>query len=441
MWTVVVPGMKKVFIVFLASVLFGCNGLNPLKNVALKSFPYDNYVKSLEQAKLNESVMARQWLQAGKDALIDSVIVQLPFAESGYFLASQPAARSYRFDARKGQILTVNANKISGSDSRMFLDFFILKEHEWRPIAHGDSTLSLSYEFDSDYKCIVRLQPELLLTTDYSISISLTPVLINPVSGATNKSIRSFYGDSRDGGKRKHEGVDIFARKGTPVVAPTSGLITRVGTGNLGGNVVWMRDQKRGHSYYFAHLDKQLVTVGTIVKKGDTLGTVGNTGNARTTPPHLHFGIYQHRSFDPVHFIQTLGDQIEATPWDTTIREFDYKVVAQKITLKAGPGQGYDNIIELPKETYLQIVAQSDNWYRVQLPDGGKGFVLKTKISPIKKGRQLKIKDAATVFSKAGDNAIPLQHLEASGTVEVLATFEKFRFVRTQQGIIGWLTI
>ncbi len=433
--------MKRVVILFLASLLFGCHGVNPLKNVGLKSFPYENYVRSLEQAKLNESIMARQWLQAGKDALADSMLVQLPFAESGYFLASQPAARSYRFNARRGQILTIEANRISGSDSRLFLDVFMLREHEWRPIAHADSTLTVSYEFESDSQCIVRLQPELLLTTDYSISISLTPVLINPVSGATNKSIRSFYGDSRDGGKRKHEGVDIFAKKGTAVIAPTSGMVTRVGTGKLGGNVVWMLDQQRGHSYYFAHLDRQLVTAGTMVKKGDTLGTVGNTGNARTTPPHLHFGIYQHRSLDPVHFIQTLGDRIQATPWDTTIREFDYKVVAKKIAMKTGPGNNYNNIIELPKDSYVQIVAQTDDWFRVKLPDGRQGFVLKTKISPIKKGRQLQMKDASTVFSKAGDNAVPLQHLESNGTVEVLAIFEKFRFVRTQQGILGWLTI
>ena len=437
----VFPNMKRLAILILASVMLGCNGVNPLKNVALKSFPYENYVKSLERAELAESTMARQWLQAGKNALTDSTQMELPFAESGYFLASQPAARSYRFDARRGQILTVEGKRIGGDDSYLFLDLFILNENEWRPVAHGDSTLSLTYEFDSEERCIVRLQPELLLTTNYSISISLTPVLVNPVSGASNKSIKSFYGDSRDGGKRKHEGVDIFAPKGTPVVAPTSGVITRVGTGKLGGNIIWMRDQKRGHSYYFAHLDKQLVATGAIVKTGDTLGTVGNTGNARYTPPHLHFGIYQYASFDPVHFIQTLGDRVEATPWDTTIREFDYKVTAPKILLKTGPGQRYNDITVLTKETYLQIVAQSDSWYRVRLPDGRKGFVPKNKISPIRKGKNINITSAATVLSKTDDGAIPLQHLEAPGTVEVLATFEKFKFVRTQQGIIGWLII
>jgi murein DD-endopeptidase MepM/ murein hydrolase activator NlpD len=433
--------MKNSILFSLAVLVLGCNGISPLNRLAPKSFPYESYVKSLETAKLDRTAMARQWVRAGEKALNDSIILKLPFSESGYFLASQPAARSYRFDARRGQVLTVNGQRVTTNDSRLFLDLFVWKGSEWTPAAHGDSIVNITYEFDSDVSCIVRLQPELLATTDYSISISLTPVLMNPVAGATNKSIKSFYGDSRDGGKRRHEGVDIFAKKGTPVVAPTSGVITRVGTGNLGGNVVWLRDQKRGHSYYFAHLDKQLVTPGASIKKGDTLGTVGNTGNARFTPPHLHFGIYQHRSFDPVHFIQTLDAVAEATPWDTTVREFDYKVTAKKISLRSGPGNHHEGIAELSKETYLQVIAQSDTWYRVQLPDDRQGFVLKSKVAPIKNGKPLPIKDAVTVFSKAHHDAVPLQKLEATGTVEVLANFEKFKFVRTQEGVVGWLII
>lgn len=58
-----------------------------------------------------------------------------------------------------------------------------------------------------------------------------------------------------------------------------------------GGKVVWMRDEARGMSLYYAHLDSQHVAAGAYVRPGDTLGFVGKTGNARTTPPHLHFGI------------------------------------------------------------------------------------------------------------------------------------------------------
>jgi len=297
-------------------LLTACNGINPLNNATFKAPPYKKYIRSLELAELDKSAMAQEWIQAGESALRDSIIVTVPFSESGYFSASQPAARSYRFDARKGQVLTINGNLMAKNNS-VFLDLFAWTENKWTSLAHGDSTISLTYEFDSDHPCIVRLQPELLVTAYYSISISLTPVLINPVAGATNKSIGSFYGDSRDGGKRKHEGVDIFAKKGSFVIAPAPGTITRVGTTALGGKVVWLHDKKRGHAYYFAHLDNQLVKAGTTVKKGDTLGTVGNTGNARNTPSHLHFGIYQNKSLDPVHFIRTLESVANVQLWDT----------------------------------------------------------------------------------------------------------------------------
>jgi peptidoglycan LD-endopeptidase LytH len=433
--------MKHSLILLLAAIIFGCNGINPLKNVILKSPPHKTYMQSLEKAHLDKTVMAQEWIRAGEDAFRDSIIVTLPFSESGYFLASQPAARSYRFDARRGQVLTISGSQIAKSNSAMFLDLFVMKENNWSPLAHGDSTISLTYEFDSDVQCLVRLQPELLVTSYYSLSISLTPVLINPVAGATNKSVRSFYGDSRDGGKRKHEGVDIFAKKGTPVIAPTSGFITRVGTGKLGGKVIWLRDQKRGHSYYFAHLDDQFVKAGTNVKKGDTLGTVGNTGNARYTPPHLHFGIYQHTSFDPFHFIQTLEANAEATPWDTTIRQYDYKVIAKKIALKTGPGDNHGNFLELPKDSYLQVIAQTNDWYRVRLPDNRQGFVLKSKVAPIQRGKRLRLKDAATILSEANHYAVPLLRLTPAVNIEVLANFKNFKLVRTRDGVVGWLAI
>jgi murein DD-endopeptidase MepM/ murein hydrolase activator NlpD len=130
------------------------------------------------------------------------------------------------------------------------------------------------------------------------------PLLMNPVVGATRQSIISIYGDARDHG-RKHEGIDIVAPKGTIVVAPLEGEITEVGYNVLGGKVIWMKDSKAKHAYYFAHLDSQIVRKGMIVKPGDTLGTVGNTGNARRTRSHLHFGIYKKDGRTPVDYIKT----------------------------------------------------------------------------------------------------------------------------------------
>jgi hypothetical protein len=122
-------------------------------------------------------------------------------------------------------------------------------------------------------------------------SPGLSKNLAFPVAGK-KASIASFWGDVRDGGKRKHEGIDIFAKKGTPVVAICDGIVTSTGNTPRGGKTIWVQSLKHTWTAYYAHLDVQKVKVGQFVKKGQTIGTVGNTGNARTTPPHLHFGIY-----------------------------------------------------------------------------------------------------------------------------------------------------
>jgi murein DD-endopeptidase MepM/ murein hydrolase activator NlpD len=90
-----------------------------------------------------------------------------------------------------------------------------------------------------------------------------------------------------------HEGTDIFAPAGTPLIAAERGVITRMGQAVLGGTVVWLKGES-GTSYYYAHLSGYApgITAGMLVEAGTIIGYVGNTGNAATTPPHLHFEIH-----------------------------------------------------------------------------------------------------------------------------------------------------
>ena len=113
-----------------------------------------------------------------------------------------------------------------------------------------------------------------------------------PVQGARVKAVADTWQAPRSGG-RKHAGQDIFARRGTPVVASADGIIVRLGGGKLGGNAVFVAG-RGGRVYYYAHLDRYAdgIQTGLSVLRGDVLGYVGTTGNARGTPPHLHFGIY-----------------------------------------------------------------------------------------------------------------------------------------------------
>lgn len=113
-----------------------------------------------------------------------------------------------------------------------------------------------------------------------------------PVAGVRPAGLVDTWGGARSEG-RKHEGIDIFARRGTPVLSSTEGVVMRVGTNRLGGQVVWVLGPG-GQRHYYAHLQRYGdVHAGMRVDAGKVLGYVGNTGNAATTPPHLHYGIYE----------------------------------------------------------------------------------------------------------------------------------------------------
>lgn len=113
-----------------------------------------------------------------------------------------------------------------------------------------------------------------------------------PVAGVRVSQVADTWGAPRGGG-RCHEGQDIFAPRGTPVLAATDGWVYRIETRECGGKVVWIAGAG-GMRYYYAHLDDWAdVGEGMFVTSGTVLGFVGNTGNALTTPPHLHFGVYR----------------------------------------------------------------------------------------------------------------------------------------------------
>lgn len=112
-----------------------------------------------------------------------------------------------------------------------------------------------------------------------------------PVEGVAKKRLADSYGDPRSGG-RLHEGIDIFAKRNTPVLAATEGYVSGLGTNGLGGITVWVTGPA-GWRHYYAHLERWGdVREGQWVEAGTVIGYVGNSGNAATTATHLHYGIY-----------------------------------------------------------------------------------------------------------------------------------------------------
>jgi murein DD-endopeptidase MepM/ murein hydrolase activator NlpD len=90
-----------------------------------------------------------------------------------------------------------------------------------------------------------------------------------------------------------HHGDDLFAPRGTPVVAVADGVVFSRGWQRLGGRRLWLRDAT-GNEFYYAHLERyaRRARDGVPVKRGDLLGFVGSSGDAEQTPPHLHFEIH-----------------------------------------------------------------------------------------------------------------------------------------------------
>ncbi len=113
-----------------------------------------------------------------------------------------------------------------------------------------------------------------------------------PVRGVEPRGLRDTWHGARSEG-RKHEGIDIFARRGTAVTAATEGVVLRVSINRLGGQVVWVLGPG-GQRHYYAHLERYAdIENGQRVRPGTVLGYVGTSGNAAGTPPHLHYGIYE----------------------------------------------------------------------------------------------------------------------------------------------------
>lgn len=132
-----------------------------------------------------------------------------------------------------------------------------------------------------------------------------------PIPQGYNYSYNNTWGDRRGwGGRRIHEGTDIFAGYGVPVRSVAYGVVELKGWNKFGGWRVGIRDLNNTYHYY-AHLNSfaKDLKIGSVVKPGDVIGSVGSSGygppgTAGKFPPHLHFGMYKDNginewSFDP----------------------------------------------------------------------------------------------------------------------------------------------
>lgn len=117
--------------------------------------------------------------------------------------------------------------------------------------------------------------------------------LLVPVAGVESDELVDTYSEARGQG-RVHNALDIMAARGTPVLAAAPGTILRIFESERGGRTLYQLDPDGETVYYYAHLDAYApgLDAGDEVARGDTLGTVGDSGNAAPGNTHLHFAMW-----------------------------------------------------------------------------------------------------------------------------------------------------
>ncbi len=349
-------------------VAFKCSKITKITDVITKPSARQLYERNHKKDQGYEL-----WQSAYLSALAQNVAIPLPYGEKGSFSTSIPTVYSYTVDVKAGEILTVTVEKDSVAN-QVFIDLFELKNGNFQNVqsSHPDASY-VAYPAEKNTQLKVVIQPELSATSNFFININKKPQLNFPVSGKGNASVQSFWSDERDGGKRKHEGIDIFAKRGTPVIAATDGMVTYAGEKGLGGKQVWVRSGIFGHSIYYAHLDSVIVSSSNRVKTGDTIGLVGNTGNARTTAPHLHFGIYGgNGAIDPLPYVYQTKP-ISGTAYERP--KMNTSILRGESNIRSGPATDYDIIAQLQKNDSVFILGRNNDWMHIRMPNKANGFI------------------------------------------------------------------
>jgi murein DD-endopeptidase MepM/ murein hydrolase activator NlpD len=367
-------------LILLSIIISSCKEeIQKAADVFVKPTARETYERNFSK---NDSLLL-QWKNAFENSKRDSIQITLPYSESGVFSEENFNVYSYNIQLKEGERIVVEVEKQPDS-ALVFIDLFQAKTDSLKIFNHLKSSedkksiISQEIETSGFYKVIV--QPQMKLQFPFVLKIYTEPLYVFPVSGGNNKNIQSFWADPRDTGSRSHEGVDIFADRGTSVIAISDGIIDSAGERGLGGKQVWLRDGLFGKRIYYAHLDKIAVSEGEKVKIGDTLGFVGNTGNAKDLPPHLHFGIYKAKgAVNPLPFIKKTEIQTSEMPSSIT------KAITLKnnADVRKGPAAVFKQFGSLKKNDTLIVLGKNQKWFHIQTADSLKGYVNETVIKPL----------------------------------------------------------
>ena len=431
-------------LICLLTFLYSCSSPGP--GIFGKKTPHQEYEKKIKDAGLKETALGEAWLRAAAITLSNPLDISLPYSETGYFADDRANGIGLRFRAKRGQKLRITLTKKPVANFALYVDLwqpYPASENKTPKFLFAADTVNLSLEHvvTEDTTFIVRVQPELLKEGQYILTITAGPSLAFPIPQNVKSSIISFWGDGRDNGGRKHEGIDILAPKHSPAIASASGVITRVNESALGGKIIFMRPDNASYTLYYAHLDSQIVKEDQRVKTGDILGLTGNTGNAKFTVSHLHFGIYTNNyvAMDPLYFVK--NDYKEPPKLLVPLNNLNTWMRSGKgARLYTDQTAGTTTFFPLDENTLLKPEAVTGNSYRVILPDGKKGFIAAASITSVNKPiRRLSIKKALPLLSKPDYGGLHKKMLVAGDKINILAAFKDFFFVSDKDNLEGWI--
>jgi murein DD-endopeptidase MepM/ murein hydrolase activator NlpD len=377
--------LKQNSIFFLLLIFFGitsCKQITKATDFITKPTAKEIYARDFE----DNDLLFSEWNSNFESSKKDSLKIKLPFTENIQLHCQNLQSYSYNLKLYEGEVFNLQVETAIDS-IRFFSELFKVSEDSLKTLTTiakaqtSETNISIPIKETATYKLIV--QPEIYSSSKTVISVFTSPTYFFPVAGKDSKAIKSFWGAQRDGGKRSHKGVDIFASRGTPVVASVDGYISSTGNRGLGGNQVWLRDGLFGASLYYAHLDSIATSRGKRVKIGDTLGFVGNTGNAKYTPPHLHFGIYKsyNGAVNPLLFIKS-ADIPE------TDLNFDFiseqAVIKKSIAnIRIGPSSKFEKVGQLKRNDTISILGNTKGWFHLKTKNGLKAFVYGNLAKPV----------------------------------------------------------
>lgn len=407
-----------------------------------KQSPHEAYGQRLKDAGLDRTAIGSKWLSVADQVISKPLDITIPYRETGYFAADKAGGTALRFTVKRGKKISIAITK-KPANINIYADLFELNGTETKRIAFADTTgKPLEYEIKRDGSYLLRLQPELLISGEYTLTVTDGPSLGFPVSAVGKPYIGSFWGAGRDAGSRRHEGIDIFAPKGTPAIAATSGTVNNVTNNNLGGKVVFFRPDGKDYTLYYAHLDSQLVQNGQTLIPGDTIGLVGNTGNARNTPSHLHFGIYTSGgAIDPLAFVDR--KTAEPSPITAALNNLNSTVRTSNSVnrLYNAADVKSSQTLNLPKNSVLTVEAAASSWYKVRLPDGLIAYISSKSVTNAGVLRSITLKTAQPLLDAPDTaNAPAKRQLAAGNKVAVLGAYKNYYLVRDGEDT-GWLTV